>query len=301
MSITLSLVLLLSISAHAQQPESKGELRIYHRATQIGTVANREFKDDKGRVVKVIYYTGPDLDTSNLREEQLRVQSSRTTEYDEYDCPIKSQTYDQNGKLTHIEELLCAEGTATRRLRIARSPQGIKRGEFRHTATGSAQTGLEFDSNGEKVIAITGQLPSDTDLVHGWGDVLHGFALGIAANREKGPQQDVRVHVSLKNTGNEAGQVMVSPVLVELKNSNGQVIEPKPQYRINSNQTGFNHCPSYLQMAGPARGRAQSQYGYGLGEQYERLSPGKYSITVSYCVQGQSERLVSNTIEIEIE
>ena len=300
-SITLAFLLLLSISAHAQDLESKGELRIYHRATQIGTVASREFKDDKGRVIKVIYYTDAGNSMSNFREESLRVQSSSTFDYDEYGCPIKSKSYDQSAKLTRIEELRCVEGTATRRLAIIRNSLGIKQGEARYTADGSTQTILHFDSNGEKVIAITGELPSDTDLVHGWGNVLHGFALGIAANREKGRQQDLTVHVSLKYVGNDTGQIMVSPVLLELKNSNGQVIEQKAAHRINPYQTQYNECPSYLQMGAPQPGRAQPQYQYNLGEQYERLSPGKYSMTITYCVTGLSERLASNTIEIEVE
>ena len=192
------------------------------------------------------------------------------------------------------------EGTATRRLAIIRNSQGIKQSEVRHTANGSTKR-LHFDSNGEQVIAITGELPSDTDLIHGWGNVLHGFAVGIAANREKGRQQDLAVHVSLKNVDNDAGQVMVSPVLVELKNSNGQVVQQKAAIELNQNQMHLNECPSYLQLGAPGRGRAQPQYNYGLGEHYERLSPGKYSMTVTYCVTGQSERLVSNTIEIEVE
>lgn len=299
--VTLALLLLFSISARAQDLESKGELRIYHRPTQIGVVASREFKDDKGRVVKVIYYTDAGNSESNFREELLREQSSRTFEYDEYGCPIKSKSYDQAAKLIRIEELRCAEKTATRSLAIIRNAQGIKQGEARYTKTGSTQTVLHFDSNGEKVIAITGELPTDTDLIHGWGNVLHGFALGIAAIREKGRQQDLTVHVSLKNVDNDAGQIMVSPILVELKNSNGQVVEQKAAHRINPYQTQYNECPSFMQMGAPRRGRAQPQYNYSLGEQYERLSPGKYSITVTYCVTGLSERLVSNTIEIEVE
>ena len=298
----LVLLILLSISAHAQDPEGKGELRIYHRPTQIGTVASREFKDAKGRVVKVIYYTHADLSMSSFREELLREQSSHTFVYDEYGCPIKSKSYDQTGKLTRAEEVHCAEGTGTRGLTIIRNSKGIKWGEARHTATGGTQTVLHFDSNGEKIVAITGELPSDdVDLVHGWGNVAQGFALGIAANREKGRQQDLEIHVSLKNVSNDAGQVMVSPVLVELKNSNGKVVELKPAHRIDPNQILLNKCPSYLQMGAPGRGRAQLQYGYNFGEHYERLSPGKYSMTVTYCVWGTSERLVSNTIEIEVE
>lgn len=301
MNISLSLLLLLSISARAQDVESKGELRIYPRATQIGVVANREFKDDKGRVVKVIYYTGPDLDTSNLREEQLRVHSTRTFDYDAYGCQVNSKSYDRKAKVERIDELRCVERTAVRSLLIVRNAQGIKQREDRHTAGGGAKTALYFDSNGEKVIAINGELPSDTDLVHGWGNVLHGFALGIAANREKGSQQDLTVHISVKNVSHDGRQVSTSPVLIELKNSNGQVVEPKANHRINLSQTQFNHCPSYLQIGAPRRGHAQPHYNFSLGDQYERLSPGKYSITVTYCVTGVPERLVSNTIEIEVE
>jgi hypothetical protein len=293
----LGLLLLLSISAHGQERESKGELRIYQRATQVGTVANREFKDDKGRVVKVIYYTHADTSTNDFRE-----QSTHMFEYDEYGCPIKSKNYDRTSKLTHTEEVRCVDGTATRSLTIVRNSLGIKQGESRHTETGGTQTSLQFDSNGEKVVAITGELPSDVDLAHGWGDVLHGLALGVAANREKGRQQDLEVHVSIKNTGNDAGLVMVSPVLVELKDSNGQVVQQKKaSYRTNLNQTRSNECPSYLRIGAPSPGRAQSQYSYNLGEQYERLAAGKYSMTVTYCVSGVSERLVSNTIQIEVE
>jgi hypothetical protein len=297
----ISCTFLFAFSAHTQDVQNKGELRIYDRATQIGTVASREFKDEKGRVVKVIYYTHPNLLLGNFREEALREQSTHTFVYDEYGCPVNSKSYDQSGKLTSIEEVRCAEGTATRNLATVRNAQGIKQGEARHTATGSTQTVLEFDSTGEKVVAITGELPGDIDLVHGWGDVVHGFALGIAANRDKGRQQSLEVRVSLKNVSNDAGQIMASPLLVELKDSNGKVVEQKAAYRTNPNQLQFNECPSYLMMGAPFRGRAQAQYSYSLGEQYERLSPGKYSMTITYCLAGMSERLVSNTIAIEVE
>src|SRR5215468_9902756 len=68
-SVALGLVLLVSITARAQEAEPKGELRIYPRPTQIGTVANRQFKDAKGRVVKVIYYMYATPSMSNFREE----------------------------------------------------------------------------------------------------------------------------------------------------------------------------------------------------------------------------------------
>lgn len=300
-TVTLALLLLMSISVHAQDSEGKGELRIYHRPTQIGTVAMRQFKDDKGRVIKIIYYTDADNSMSNFREELLREQSSTTFDYDASGCPIKGKTYDQAAKLTRIDEVRCAEGTATRSLTIIRNSLGIRDRESRHKANGSTQTTLYFDSNGEKVVAINGELPSDTDLIHGWGNVLHGFALGIAANREKGLQGDLVVHVSLKNTGNDASQIMASPVLLQLKDSNGQVVKQKAAYRNSPKQIQTIECPAYMQVGGPRPGQAQHHFSYGLRERYERLSPGKYSITLTYCVTGLGEQLVSNTIEIEVE
>jgi hypothetical protein len=297
---TLVILLLLSVSARAQNPESKGELQMYERATQIGTVARREFKDDKGRIVKEIYYTHADNSMSRFREELLREQSSRTFEYDEHDCQIMSRSYDHTLKLTRIEEVRCFDRTATRKLTIARNSLGIKQGEARHTATGGIQTIIQFDSNGEKVVAISGELPGDTDLINGWGNVLHGFALGIAANREKGRQQDLVVHISIKNVGKDAREAMVSPVLIELKDTNGQVAKQKAAYRSKPNQTRSNECPSYLEQGAPRPGWAQQQYTHSLSEQYDRLAPGKYSMTVAYCVSGLSERLVSNTIQIEV-
>jgi hypothetical protein len=143
-------------------------------------VANREFKDHKGRVVKVIYYGYDDYSTNNFREELLRERSSRTSEYDEYGCPIKSKSYDHLLNLTAVEEVRCAEGTSIPLLSTSRNSSDIKHRETRHTETGGAKTILEFDSTGEKVIGITGEFPDDTDLVHGWGNVLNGLAVGIA-------------------------------------------------------------------------------------------------------------------------
>jgi hypothetical protein len=295
---TLGILLLLSIYAHAQEREPNGELRIYHRATQIRTVANREFKDDKGRTVKVIYYDYTGDSSGNIREELLREQSSSTYEYDEYDCAIKSKRYDRLQNLTSVEEVRCMEGKSIPLLTTVRNSSNVKQRETRHTETGSTQTVLQFDSAGEKVIGINGELPGDTDLVHGWGDAVNGFALGIAADRESGSQQDFWVHVTVKNVDNDSWTVMVSPVLVELKKSNGQVIQEKATYTSNPNESGA--CPTFLQTGAPRAGRAIIQYVFNLAERFDPLPPGKYSMTITYCMSEGSERLISNTIQIEV-
>lgn len=298
--IALSFLLLLSISVGAQDRESKGELHIYPRATQIGIVANREFKDQKGRVVKVIYYGYDDYSTNNFREELLRERSSRTSEYDEYGCPIKSKSYDHLLNLTAVEEVRCAEGTSIPLLSTSRNSSDIKQRETRHTETGGAKTILEFDSTGEKVIGITGEFPDDTDLVHGWGNVLNGLAVGIAPNRESGAQHDLSVNVTIKNVDNDSSDLMLSPVLFELKHSNGQVIQEKMFRLSNSNKIESGACPNYMRMGAPRAGRASILYSLNLGEMYDPLPPGKYSMTITYCVSQDLERLVSNTIQLEV-
>jgi hypothetical protein len=300
MVIALSFWLLLSISVRAQDRESKGELHIYPRATQIGIVANREFKDQKGRVVKVIYYGYDDYSTNNFREELLRERSSLTSEYDEYGCQIKSKSYDHLLNLIAVEEVRCAEGTSTPLLSTRRNSSEIKQRETRHTETGGAKTILEFDSTGEKVIGITGEFPEDADLVHGWGNVLNGLAVGIAPNRESGPQQDLSVNVTIKNVDNDSSDLMLSPVLFELKHSNGQVIQEKMFRLSNSNKIESGACPNYMRMGAPRAGRASILYSLNLGEMYDPLPAGKYSITITYCVSQDLERLVSNTIQIEV-
>src|SRR6266436_5283840 len=275
-NLTLITLLLLSVAVRAQVSEPKGELRLYSTATQIGTTANREVKDGKGRVVKVIYYTGGGGSAQGgFREELLREQSITTYTYNDQDCRIKSEFFEPGMKLSRTANVLCHDGTATPRLTVISDARGVKQAEIRHKANGSTQTELLFDSFGDKVIAING---------------------------ERGRQEDLEVHVTIKNISHDAkGIVNISPVLVELKDITGRVVERKAAYRRAENKTQSEGCPTYMNQGAPSAGRSQSQPGYGLGEQYDRLAPGSYSITISYCVPAERGLLVSNTILLEVE
>ena len=300
--LSLIILLLFSVVLRAQVAQPNGELRVYPRATQIGTVASRTFKDDQGRTVKVIYYFGGGSFEGPYREDLLREQSIHLYKYDNHDCRIKSESYEPGMRLSRTAEVRCFDGTATPYLTTVCDARGIKQTETRHTASGSTQTVLYFDHAGDKVVAINGDLPIDTDLTSGWGVVFSGFACGIAANRERGRQEELAVHVSIKNISHDGdGVVMISPVLVELKNSSGRVIERKEAYRKDESKTQFDGCPTYMSQGAPFAGRSQLQPGYGLGEQYDRLVPGKYTLTITYCVSGVPGRLVSNTILLEVE
>jgi hypothetical protein len=141
-------------------------------------------------------------------------------------------------------------------------------------------------------------MPIDIDLVHGWGNVSNGLALGIAPNLESGPQQETEVYVSVKNIDHDSSIVMVSPILMELKDADGQVIQENP-VRANQSQSS-GECPTYLQLQAPGEGRVLIQYSFSLGERYNPLPPGKYSLTLTYCMSDVPQRLVSNTIQLEM-
>jgi hypothetical protein len=53
-------------------------------------------------------------------------------------------------------------------------------------------------------------------------------------------------------------------------------------------------------MGAPRAGRSLILYSVNLGELYEPLPPGKHSMTITYCVANDLERLVSNTIQLEV-
>ena len=299
--MTLTILILWTISARGQELEPKGELRIYLRETQIGTIANREFKDDKGRVVKVVYYIHPDPSARPFREELMREQSTQMFEYDEHGCRIKTNTYGAGMNLRRIDEVRCSDGTAMPKLSTMRDSLGVRQRETRHAANGSTQTVLSFGSNGDTVVGINGQLPVDIDLADGWGDVFSGLALGIAGNRAKGRQQDLQVHVTIKNLSHDA-LVMIAPIKIELKDMSGRVFEQKanPNKSVEK-QIQSGECQSYLQQGAPGPGMSQTPFSYDLGAQFEPLAPGRYSISVMYCVSGVAGKMVSNTIVVEVE
>jgi hypothetical protein len=298
-------VVLLSSSAGARAQDgaggAQGELRLYERATQIGTVASRVFRDAKGRVVKTIYYTGGGIE-GPYSVESLREQSIRVTTYDDYDCPVKNETYAPGMKVTYTIETRCRKGTATPHITTARDARGVKQSETRHRSDDGTQTSLYFDDEGEHVVSIWGRTPADVDLVHGWGKEVAGFACGIAASRVRGRQSELSVWVTIKNIGhhNEVGLDMISPVAFELRDAAGQLVAPKANSDTDFDESASTACPSNEGRGVPSAGASQLLRSYALGERYDRLPPGTYSVTVKHCLSSKRQLVVSNTINLEV-
>jgi hypothetical protein len=276
-------------------------LRIYERPTQIGTVANRVFRDAKGRIVKTIYYTGGALQ-GLYGEESLREQSTRVTTYDDYNCAVKNETFEPGMKLARTSETICREGTATPHISIGRDTRGVKQSETRHELDGRTRTSLYFDDEGERVMSIWGHTPLDVDLAHGWGKEADGLACGIAASRERGRQSELRVWVTIKNISQrrEDGLLMVSPVAFELRDAAGRLVAPKADFEEDSDEAASTACPATEGRGVPRAGASELLRSYELGERYEPLPPGMYSAIVKHCLSSKRQLLVSNTIHFEI-
>jgi hypothetical protein len=302
-SIFLPAALFILVGSVNAQTKEKGELHIYSHESQVGVVANREFKDEKGRVVKTIYYYGDADSNGQYREELLKERSIHTVQFDDNDCPIKGQNFDPGMKLTSSSETICFEGTSEDKLITTRDARGIRTAEIRkilkEDGRSSTSSTLFFDATGEKVVALDGDVPTDVDLLRGWGPSMNGFALGIAVNREKGRQEELEVWCSLKNIDHK-GDPYVQPWLVELTDSNGRFIEPLKAHAGDVNKPS-EECTRTDDWGGPDAGTSALQRGFWFRERYAVLAPGRYSVTIKYCMRDVGKLLASNQIDVEIE
>lgn len=302
-----------AVSASAQQQqhggaraqdEDKGELRLYHRATQIGTTANRTFKDARGRVVKVIYYTGGGGFEGPYSEELLREQSIETYDYDEQNCRTKSARYAPGMKLLYTTEVICGIGTDTPALSKTIDAGGVTTSITIHKEDGGSGTSLFLGDDGDRLVAIDGKKPKSIDLVDGWGEAVSGFQVGIAAGREKGRQGVMRVWVTIRNVAHDAeGVVMVAPLEIELRDAEGRLVKTKPEWATEQPGPLPGQCPALGRtgQGAPFVGESDHLRAYELGEYFNALSPGKYSFKVKHCLSTTHLPLVSNTIHIEIQ
>jgi hypothetical protein len=292
------LLLLLDTGAYAQEDVQTSQLTIYDRPTQAGTVADRIFKDSKGRVVKNVLYTGGG--PAPYHEELLRVYSISIAKYGPNDCVVRAANYWPGMILKSMMEGTCWPGTATPKLSVFRDAHGVRTQETRRKAEAGKSTILLFDATGEKVIAIKSLTPDDVDLVHGWGNEVGGFACGIAANRERGRQEDIELFVTVKNIRFRRDRVStISLLAVELKDSTGRLIGPKAEFAVRESKITPTACPPFSEV--PVIGESQLLISYRLGDRYDRLQPGKYEMTVRICSPVISGLLISNTISLEIE
>src|SRR5215211_7972340 len=139
---------LLPFCAVSQSVSEQGELTIYPRDTQIGTIACRTYRDHQGHITKEVFYTG-NLDARPpYTEAMLKVQSIAVYKYNEQGQKVKGEHYNANMALDHIWEILYERDN--RRREVKRSPQGIKTYEIRYSGNSSISD-LYYDNSGRNL------------------------------------------------------------------------------------------------------------------------------------------------------
>lgn len=280
----------LSFLAHAE--EEGGKLRTYDRMTQIGTVACRDFHDAGGQLVRQIFYT-----------QGMRVQSSRTYEYDDRDRIKKTTHFDASGILNRT--LTYERGEDWER-GTWRNADGIRtylmvRGKGKHGD-------LYFDDTGERLVGARGNLPPDFDLADGWGRAVTGLVCGLGVSTKTGTLDEIELTVTIKNLRPPArpsetakfqgsaelpmGSLHYKPRLIS---EQGKVFKAGDAKHATLNPHAFQK-PIRGQRVHP--GRVESRGSSPLSTWFEEIPAGRYQLLVSQPDEDNDLSLISNTIEI---
>jgi hypothetical protein len=271
--------------AFAQPPPA---LHCYATETQIGVVARREFLDDRGLVVKEIFYRSNDRSgQGTCAEDMLRVYTIRTITRDALGRSVVETEISADG---NVERVLRHEyqGDSTDASRdLWSAPDGTRRYEIRHLQGGRASH-LYYDGNG-LVAGVMGPLPTDVGYALRWGTEVDGWSCGIAVANGS-------VYVHLKNgTQQETPANFVDWFAIELHDGRGALVPLLPAFAAAREAKAGTRGSGRLILPLEA-----ANYAYSLEERYGRLAPGHYALVVWHPHPITGVLLRSNTFEFDV-
>ncbi|HYW70428.1 MAG TPA: hypothetical protein VE961_05310 [Pyrinomonadaceae bacterium] len=258
-----------------------------------GVLTVRTIRDRSGKVVREAGYLVTLRGNPPFPEKDLQVQS------------VKVYYYDAAGRVDHIAywwfktpapsfEYYAYDSSGQLARKWFVTAEGVRRYEIRFK--GSQQLGeLYFDDTGKYLKAVRGHLAPDIDLPHGWGPASGGLACGIALSTERGPFNTIRVWVNIKNVS--AAKVIL-PMLdlptFELRDAQGKVTSREPWFKQRPTfMNNTSHTNSQLLEEAEA-GFCSPEYP--LGNFFDPLPPGKYTLRVRQPIPERGVTLVSNEV-----
>jgi hypothetical protein len=252
----------------------------------MGIVARRDFVDDRGLVVKQIFYRSADATRAPAcNDGALRVYSSTTITRDGFGRSV-------------VETERAADGTVQRVLRheyvgdsqeaardIWYAPDGTRRYEVRRVPHGRTSQ-LYYDQRG-LVAGVAGPLPKDVDYALRWGTEADGWSCGIAL-------ANASVYVNMKNgTQNETPVTFMDSIDMQLRSAETGAVPAlsDDRVRVSDQPRGM----SRLVAPGDA-----AFYTYSLEARYGTLPAGHYSIAVACPHPVSGVKVLSNRVEFDI-
>jgi hypothetical protein len=282
----LTAILLAAATTVPAQPQPV--LHCYGAETQIGVVARREFFDDRGLVVKEIFYRSNDrTGQRTCADDMLRVYTIRNITRDALGRSVAETELSADGE---VERVLRHEypGDSTEASRdIWSAPDGTRRYEIRHLQDGRTAH-LYYDAKG-LVAGVMGPLPTDVGYALRWGTEVDGWSCGIAVANGS-------VYVHLKNgTQKETSATFVDWFATELHDMHGSLVPPLRAFAAAREAKAATRGTGRL-----IRPLEAANYAYGLEERYGRLAPGHYALVVWHPHPITGVMLRSNTFEFDV-
>ena len=290
-----------SDKAQTQQPATNnstvikkqdGELTIYPMFGQTGVVANRTYRDDKGRLVKTVFYRAKERIEPPYKEEDLLIESIRIHKYDQQGREFREEHYSPDLKLNRIMVTLY-DSQGQKESIVWLNSKEVREYEIRYS-DGKSVSHLYFDDSGTTLRAIKGVIPKDIDLGNGWGEPVNGLICGIAVNKLAAPVKDMLISVTVRNLTSKSAQIVTgddNDIQMILRDVAGKLVPSvKTPYRKQKGnlQTLHAYEAGYWIPA------------FELHKWYDNLGPGEYTLTIKRRVSGEEFPLVSNTLPITI-
>ena len=281
-----------------------GVLTIYEVASQIGTVANRAFRDSQGRLSKTIYYSAEPFRLQGpYTEESLRVQSVVIYKYDDQGREWREEHHGPDMRLQRIKETAYQD---SRKTLVWRRADETRAYEIRYSETREISH-LYFDDSGRNLVGLRGAMPPDLDLAWGWGTPAEGLACGIGVNRTSGPLEDIRVYVTVRNLTEFPAKVVTAVqyhvIQMQLRDEVGRLVPQNTDYikERDRDLIRMNRGTAEAVQTIPPNHAGHFAGGYKLTEWYEGLTPGTYRLTIRRRASGEDFPLVSNVLVLEIQ
>jgi hypothetical protein len=311
----VAMVLTVALPAtSASADDQTGTLKIYDLMSEIGTVACREFRDDAGRLTRVIYYTtrAPAL-KGPFDPNDLIVQSSETYDYDQNGRKIRSSTFDGNGILNGYA--ICRYNRFGDVLDIIDfTADGRKQYEMRYTyfqrpvsptpaSTRPTQrlrtlTELDFDDAGERIIGVTGPLPDDLPPSWEWGPPAGGWRCAIAPCSASATREKMKIEITMLNADSAPKDLAcgLGSYRPTLRAADGKVVPIAEDSKGARwlRERGSGSCGRVRIDEARRCGTLE------LARWYPNLPPGLYSLQLEYRGDRPDWFLVSNTVSITI-
>jgi hypothetical protein len=281
--------------SQAQAP-APSKLICYDAPTQIGVAARRDFQNERGLVVKSIFYTSMESAGAHIpcAEGTLRVHSVRTFEHDPAGRVVV-ETHAKGESVSPFEHWrLDYVGNAEQPVRRTLYTTGGKRTyEIRDAGDGES-VHIHFDRR-ERVVGIMGSVPTDLSLGFEWGPEIDGWRCAVAVRDDgEGPLPQINVHL-LNESGRETSARFARYLETELRDDQGAIVPLTAGFLSEQSRDTGDSWEGRLLGPGEAAYRSHR-----LADRYGSLPPGRYSLLVRHPHPTARALLVSSSVSFEV-